>query len=471
MKFNEGHKIKNVLLITVDALRADHLSCMGYHRNTTPKIDEMAKNGVLFTQAISNGSGTPSAVPPILTSTYPLMYGGYEYLSKNRITIAEILKNNGYATAAFHSNTYLSKFYGYGRGFDVFYDNLPINLGESRYRMVRKFSRKFKSFHKLCSNYLNATIFAYRRNAWHLPYVSADIINKMAISWIKESKPSEFFMWLHYMDVHSPYMPPHECVKDINKVISKYQVLKANRYYNTANDNNTKKISKRHVNNLIDLYDAGIKYVDSAINSFINELETMGVLKETLVILTADHGEEFFEHGNLSHHSKLYDELIHVPLIMYSPEFVTENKVIDDQVEHLDIAPTILDVLGVENFTDFLGSSLTPLIDGKKREAKGVISETSDPPNELKISPYFKKTSYRTKIWKYIHYESKKDELYNLLKDPTETLNLVNDKKEIAHSLFLKVVDHINMESKHQQHSEKTHIRNKIKNMKIKRNT
>lgn len=469
MKFDERCKIKNILLITVDALRADHLGCMGYHRNTTPKIDELAKKGILFSQTIANGSGTPSAVPPILTSTYPLMYGGYEYLSKDRITIAEILKKSGYSTAAFHSNVYLSKFYGYGRGFDVFYDDLSIDLDESRYRKFRKFGRKFKTFHKLCLNYLNGTIFAYRRNAWHLPYVSADIINKMTISWIKENKDSKFFTWVHYMDVHAPYMPPHEYVKEINKNISKYQVLKANRYYDTANYK-AKKISKMDVNNLIDLYDAGIKYMDSAIYSLINELEALGVLKETLVILTADHGEEFFEHGDLSHHSKLYDELIHVPLIMYSPEFITENKVIEDQVEHLDIAPTILDVLGVENYTNFVGDSLIPLIEGKKCEEKGVISETSDPPNKLKIVPHLKKTSYRTKIWKYIHNESKKDELYNLLQDPKETINLVDNKKEIAHLSFLKIMDHINMENKHQPHSKKAHIRNKIKRMKIKRN-
>ncbi|RLF88962.1 sulfatase, partial [Thermococci archaeon] len=112
--------IKNVILLTIDCLRADHLSCLGYHRETTPQLDRIAKRGILFLQAISNGNSTPTAFRPLLTSTPLSMYNDDKYLSKYRVTIQEALKRNGFTTAAFHSNPYLSSYFGYSRGFDTF---------------------------------------------------------------------------------------------------------------------------------------------------------------------------------------------------------------------------------------------------------------------------------------------------------------------------------------------------------------
>ena len=457
------NEIKNIILITIDSLRADHLSCLGYQRKITPNMDELAKKGILFSQMISNGSGTPSAVPPIMTSTYPLMYGGYESISRERITIAEVLKKYNYSTAAFHSNTYLSRFYGYNRGFDVFYDDLIYEKDRKKNKIFAHVNRKLNSIYKILSNYASAAVTLKKPVNWYLPYMSANLLNQKAISWFRENNPERFFLWMHYMDVHTPYMPPEKFVKEINEDLTRYQVLKANKYFSKS-----KEISKKDLDNLMDLYDAGIKYMDSAIFSFISQLETDGFMKDTMVIITADHGEEFMEHGDLNHHSKLYDELIHVPLIIYAPDHINDPKVIHNLVEHLDIAPTILNALGIKKFDNFLGESLLPLIDKEENDDKGVISETSDPPNVLKIDPQLRKTSYRTFNWKYIHYANKVDELYNVLKDPHETTNLVDVEKDIAGELYKKILDHIDMENRHKLNLEKEIIQKRIGKLKIK---
>jgi arylsulfatase A-like enzyme len=456
-KDNGGYMAKNVLLITIDSLRADHLSCLGYHRKITPKMDELAKKGILFSQAIANGSGTPSAVPPILTSTYPLMYGGYERLSKQRVAIAEVLKQSGYSTAAFHSNTYLSRFYGYQRGFDVFYDDLTAKTEISTYSSLVRKARKAAQKIML---YISATIFPHKKSSWPLPYVNAKALNQKAVSWLANNRPERFFLWIHYMDVHSPFMAPKDFIEEINEDISRREVLRLNKRLPRPRE-----LSKKDLTRLIDLYDACIKHTDSAVSSLLDEIERLGLLKETMVIITADHGEEFLEHGDLGHNCTMYDELIHVPLIFFSPDWAA-GKTIDSQVEHLDIAPTVLDALGIKKPANFLGDSLLPLMNGEELE-KGIITESSNPPNELRIDPKLRRTSYRTRTWKYIHNASRENELYKLSTDPKETKNLVEEEKDLARSLHSKIQNHIAMEMRLRLQLESELLQDKIRRLKL----
>lgn len=448
--------MKNTILITIDSLRQDHLSCLGYHRNTTPNLDKMADDGILFTNAIACGPDTPSSIAPLLTSTYVLLplvaYGGLDELKagvadepdklKNRLkefemigamtfeiynnktTISEILKKNGYNTAAFHSNPFLSGHSNLGKDFDFFYDSFS-NLGGSRKykikirKMLEKNIRLFSSikylYNKICSD--------------NTPYDRAETINKKAIAWLKDHN-NNFFVWIHYMDVHFPYKPLKKFQHHFRSS-PMCNLEMSNLNYKLTHK--PEEISEDEVHDVIDLYDAEIKCVDHAIKSLLDKLDAMDILDDTLIIVTADHGDEFRDHGDFIHNAKLYDELIRVPLIIYNSAY--KNIKVDDTVSLLDISPTILDFFGIALPESFQGKSLIPLIQGT-RASSGVISESLGK-GKLNIS-------YRTNDWKYIMDDTTiKSELYNLKNDPKETINLNEGAGEKALEFKLKIREHI----------------------------
>lgn len=478
---------KNVLLITIDSLRADHVSCLGYHRETTPNIDQLAQTGFLFTQAIANGSSTPTSFLSLLTSSYPSMYRYTPHISEARTTIAEVLRANGYRTAAFHSNPYLSRYYGYDRGFDTFEDFMFTKAGQMRLKLTtgeiklnkakvtkRAINIQMKPTFFIKSMYVTVGGFIHNKLALFkplpTPYERADLINEKAVSWLKKQR-SKFFLWVHYMDAHFPYQPSTEYLRQIKvKRITKAQIKKLCEQMNRNILDRSEQVSQRNSRKLLDLYDGEVRYTDNAIGCLLTELGKVGVYDDTLIIITADHGDEFNEHGELGHSAKLYDELLRVPLIIKWPGS-HGCTVIDQQVQLLDIAPTILDFLGLEKPKAFQGSSLIPLMEGKGKEGvnlTGVISETVHNKGTVPTDGKGKRlTSYRTKEWKYIiDEETGQSELYDLRKDLEEKMNLVDKEPEKAAEFGLKIMSHIQMEEKSKQAlvtAERLRIRQKIK--------
>lgn len=449
----------NVMLITIDCLRADHMSCLGYVRKTTPNLDNFAKNGVLFTQAIANGSSTPASFPSILTSSYPLMYPDYPYISKFRTTIAEVLKENAYKTAGFHSNPYLSKHYDYNRGFEVFEDFLSSQIDEKRIskgikNIIRKNEILYAFAKKLYKPLLNVERLI---TPISLPYQKASVINQKAISWL-ERNTSRFFIWLHYMDTHHPFVPPKQfCNSNIYTINRAEYILRKN----------PPRVTQTDLQNIINHYDGSIMYVDQALGDLFQELKRLDIFDNTFIIITADHGEEFKEHGGFSHIAKLYDELIHVPLVLRAPTLPANIK-IDEPISLLDLAPTILDYLDLPDCRNFKGESLLPLIiEEENAWNEGVISETltKDGKVTLSIEEGHRLISYRTKSWKYIlNEETNKKELYNLKNNPQETKNLYDQEKEIAKKFEKKIAEHIRMEERMQKKAMEMERIKKIKN-------
>lgn len=416
----EQYNIENIILITIDSLRADHLSCMGYPRKTTPQIDEIAKHGILFTNAISNGSNTPTSFRPMLTSTPLSMYDDDRYLSKYRTTIQEVLKRKGYSTAAFHSNPYLSGILGYDRGFDSFNEILSLD------KDALFTGLKAKGIGSIIQTILfKSEILKFRLNKLYKfskgePFARANTLNNMAISWLKEH-PEKSYIWLHYMDVHTPYVPEKKYLKlfspsssNIVKNLKLYLKIKKNMVKNSSD-----KMTAEDQDLLIDSYDAEIRSADTELGLFLDDLRKMNILNKTLIIITADHGEEFFEHGFFGHANEhLYDELIRVPLIIYAPG-IGENIKITEQVELLSIAPTITDVIGLERRNEFMGKSLIPIIKGTDR-GEGIISESCRT-----------KISYREPEWKFILDTQRTErEIYNLKDDPKEKNNIAGSQPD-----------------------------------------
>ena len=458
--------ITNVILITIDAFRADHLSCLGYTRDTTPNMDYLANKGVLFAHAISNAPYTSASVTSFLTSTYPLMYGGYTKLSKERTTIAEVLKENGYSTAAFQSNPWIKQ-YRLGKDFDIFEDPFKDKdiLNKAKKKIIDRGDK-------------NSKIYKFLRKAYHLcnfykvhlymPYARAEIINKKAISWLRLHS-NNFFLWLHYMDVHYPYNPPK---KFLGLVSSNAFNKKEKAELNKKMFANPGDMTQKELERLIELYDSEISYTDWAIGMFLKELEKMDLLESTFIIITADHGVEFNEHGGMglvgnNRPTKLYDELLHVPLIICGPG-IKEKTIIKDQVSLLNLAPTIIELLGVSKPDNFLGKMLIPLIGGEGTGDPYIISEglqAKDPNSTLYIDPGRRIISCRTEKWKYIFNETTEDELYNLQNDPCETKNIVEKDVEKAEEFESKIKDHLLME-KETMIDVKEKISKKIKELK-----
>ena len=302
----------NVILLSADALRADHLSCYGYQRNTSPVLDELAEKSIQFTRAYSASSHTREAVPALLTGEYPDVAIDSSYRLTTD-TIASSLSEEGFATGGFHSNPYVSRAYGFDRGFDKFDDDL--HLGQNKFiALAQRALDKLRNRH----------------------YARAEEINKRSLSWIDSLNGEPFFLWNHYMDTHGPYEPPGEYERlyhDEGLSGRDAQSL----YQRAIKDPESITDDEREL--LIDLYDGEIRYNDKWIGAFLDALRERGLLERSLLIFTADHGDAFGEHGYYEHPRYLHEELVHVPLLIRPPGGTKEE--VSMPVSTLDIAATI----------------------------------------------------------------------------------------------------------------------------------
>jgi arylsulfatase A-like enzyme len=379
--------MKNVVLLTIDTLRRDVLGCYG-GGSLTPFTDSIQNKCIRFEQAYSPGPYTRAAFPGLLTSSHYLEFGKEKKLGKTRVLISEVLKKAGIATAAFHSNPYLTEYMGWKRGWDIFYDSMQEKVDPK------------------------------------VPYIKAERINRKVNTWLPShlglggGKP--FFLWLHYMDVHEPYVPPRKYIDLIDPSImlgeeDMFQLFKEVLLKRDASDPGKVELLKK-------LYWAHVREVDDATREFFGMLERLNLLKDTVIVVTTDHGDEFGEHGGLSHDGKLYDELVHVPLLIYDPTR-ERNEVSGTLVSTLDVSPTIAYLLGVEAPQAFEGRSLLPL---ESYPVKGVFGEAvdkhgSDEKGEEKEVHYYREGDLK------IIYRERDDvwELYSLKDDPEELRNIV----------------------------------------------
>jgi len=305
-----------IILITVDTLRADHLGCYGYSRNTSPVIDQFAKESMLFENCFSHAPKTTLSFPSILSGYLPHETGivNNNSLPDKNLMIAEILQKEGYKTAAVIGNYILRKKRGWSQGFDIYDDN----MGSKEVNRPQ-------------------------------PEKTAKEVTNSAIELLGKFHEEQLFMWVHYQDPHGPYTAPEHFKKiflDHNKKpknlktndsvsgkggIPDYQVLDSNRDFNYY----------------VSQYDSEIRYQNEQLKLFIDALKNYGLYDDALIIFTSDHGENMGEHNYyFSHGENLYNSLIHVPLILKYGDKLSGRR--QEYVQHIDIVPTILNILGLE---------------------------------------------------------------------------------------------------------------------------
>ncbi len=455
----------NIILITVDCLRSDHLGCYGYTRDTSPNLDRMAREGALFLETISNGGCTPCAFPSILTSALPpLSHDEIQAVKKQSTALAELLNRAGYHTAGFQCNPFLTSFFGYNRGFEVFGSSLgDFSLRGARTRLQ---ARVWQSKNALLSRLaikLGKVLRPVLLRVAARPIVTASEMTEKVIPWLKAHREG-YFLWLHYMDVHGPYMPPAKYLRQFQKKpVNRPRMVALWEKLRRKPD----RVSPSEVETVINLYDGAIRYVDDAIGLLLRELGDY--LSDTVVIVTADHGEEFGEHGRFVHLT-LYDGLLHVPLIMAGPGIKAGTRV-KEQVSLIDLPPTITEFAGIKKFAGFRGQSLLGLIRGEETVSRDTIST-------LIIGNKQRKMAYRTSGWKYIRTENMDEigvtaleELYNLSDDPGEMRNLygTNNREAVRFELEAKnkLAQFEQLKNKERTTYEKQRIGAKLKKLRL----
>ncbi len=366
-----GPKNLNIVLITIDTLRADRVSSYGSDRVDTPNIDSFAEEGVLFSNAASTVPFTFPAHSSILTGLYPPGHGvrenvGYT-LDDSVPTMAEVLSKGGWSTAGFVSSFVLDRRWGIARGFDHYFDDFDLSGMKE-----------------------TANLSSVQR--------SGDVTIAEAVRWLDgRSHESPFFLWLHLYDPHDPYNPPEP-----------WKSMYPNRPY-----------------------DGEVAYTDSLIGEFRRALEDRGLLDTSLVILTADHGEGLGDHGEGFHGFFVYDTTVHVPLIVRLPSATEGGRVVQTAVSHVDLLPTVLDAVDLEEPELVHGESLLPLIAGEGGcEDRSVYSESLYPLLHYGWSPL---RAIRTDSYKLI--SAPRPEVYDLRADRREEHDLSGEQPAVVEEL------------------------------------
>ncbi|MDD5772431.1 MAG: sulfatase [bacterium] len=414
-KDRNANKNYNLIIIGFEPLGVNHTGASGYFRDTTPNLDKFSKNAFLFKNAVSPSSWTLPSFMSWFTSLYPSqhkilnkysiytdkekVFSNLSELSPSAVTLAQVLKKNGYSTAGFTGDAGVAGNFGYNLGFDIYYDKIT--------------------------------------------FAGFDLVLPMALEWINKNRDENFFLFIQGYDVHGRYQLPADF---------KNQFADPNykgKYKGTVDE--YWKLRDLSVNegflNMADedikfwesWYDAKIYEADKKLGTFFDEFDKMGLGNKTIIVVSSGSGNEFYEHKRFDHGFSLYEELIRVPLIIKVPD--KKGSVIENQVRTLDIMPTVLDMLDIkynEIIKDQMqGVTLVPLMNGEDLKLDA-FSETDY------LSYTFKRSLRTSDGWKYIHsIDTRERELYNLRDDPKELNNLAEKEKRIAYELEQKLFKHL----------------------------
>jgi arylsulfatase A-like enzyme len=367
----------NVILISVDTLRADHLGCYGYERETSPAIDNLAETGVLFEEALASSPWTLPSHVSMVTSLSPATHGcslvGGAKLKKSITTVAEILRDRGYRTHAITTILYLTGTYGFEQGFD----NLDALGHEAR----------------------------------------AERVTDEAIEWLRGYGDQRFFLFLHYYDPHSDYLPPGS-YRD--RFDPGYEGPIDGSVPNLLEVQD--RMTAADLRHLVALYDGEIAYVDDQLKRLFDTIRALGLWENSVIVFVSDHGEEFREHGSFGHGFTLYDEQLLVPLVISWPGRVPEGRRVKAPVQVIDIVPTLVEMLDLktrEGARKFEGMSLAEHCLGSETAgdfSRDAFSQTQLGEKEL----YADRVDGAKAIFDAT---SESWELYDLIEDPGETKN------------------------------------------------
>jgi arylsulfatase A-like enzyme len=408
----------NLLLISVDTLRADHLGSYGYRLDTSPTIDALAASGVRFADATVQWPKTWPSMASMLTGKYPattgVRYAPRRPLPLEHATLADALRGAGYGTAAIVANPNVGRELQFDQGFDRFVESWVEELKR------RTGTGKLVNAPGAVKTFTNATI-----------------VTDGALRLIDardHEKP--FFLWLHYIDPHGPYAPPNDYRGTFFGKYRPQPVPLAELPPYQVQIDRERGTRSADLGFYIGQYDREIRYLDDELARLLKRLDELGLGDNTLIVLTADHGEHLDEHGYYLEHGKSpYQPTAHVPLVFRLPGRVPEGRVVTEPVGLIDLVPTVLQVLGVPIPPDVQGVSLVPLWEGEDGTPYVFMESGTRQPSQLSV---------RKGSWKLAKLRAKEDrerfgrneiELYDLASDPGERRDVRAEHPEVAREL------------------------------------
>lgn len=387
----------NIIIVLIDTLRKDHLSSYGYWRNTSPTIDSFAKDGILFKNFFAQSPSTKPSTASLFTSKYPSQHNviyNKDALASSFVTIAEVLKEKGYKTIGFNSNYVINSNFNFNQGFDEW-----IEFGSKEVKKIK-----------------------------------AKKITAQLIPWVEKNYDNPFFLYIHYLDPHSPYQAPEPYKNFFDRtyrgnVTGSHKDLRNPKFFQKY---------QNELKHLISLYDNEIRYVDSEIKKLFDKLKELNILDESIIILTSDHGEGFLEHGRFFHSYSIYSELINVPLIIRYPKLFKPGQLSNIYTQHIDIFPFLLEALGVESSRyNFEG---TPLIFNITKMDPDITQKTPEVLSEHLRKNNNAQKSLIYKDWKLIKdINSNRFRLYNIKSDSKDFYDLIHKERQIALELNNKL--------------------------------
>jgi arylsulfatase A-like enzyme len=406
----------NIVLVSIDTLRADHLGCYGYERPTSPALDALAEQGVLFEAAFSTTSWTLPAHAAMFTglpdSVHGCGTGVGGVLAPARSTLAEALREAGYATAGFWAGPYLAPEFGLDQGFDDWIACAAYALDDGaeagRPRPSPQAGR--------------LTTVEKARSA--RADVTGPRILESVRRWLDGNRQRPFFLFVHLWDVHHDYLPPAPYDEMFD---AGYEGDVDGRYLSTRPFASGRTLSGRDLVHLVSLYDGEVAWTDEHVRRLLELVGEHSPPDETVVVVTADHGEEFLEHGGLMHHRTLHDESIRVPLIVRAPGARAGLRV-DEVISLVDVAPTLLELAGARPLPDTLGRSLAArLHGGPPMQARPAVAE-------LSFQDDVPMLAVRTRDWKILADASSGEPLalWDLRADPGELDDVLGRDDELA---------------------------------------
>lgn len=388
--FGASAPAPNLVVITIDTVRADHLACYGYPRIQTPNIDALAASGARFEKAFAVVPVTLPSHTTIFTGTYPMLNGMHDFsanqLSPQQPTLASVLKAHGYATGAVVGSAVLDSRFGLNRGFDFYYDHFDFSrLQESNLDQMER---------------------------------PGNLVADQALDWLAANYQKKFFLWMHLYDPHHPYRPPPP-------------------------------YSRQYASQP---YDGEIAFDDAQVGRLLDFLKRKGLDRNTLIVLSGDHGESLGEHGEKTHGFFIYDATLHVPLIIRLPSPAPKPAVVSAPVSLVDIMPTVLSLLHLDVPAEVQGQDLSPLLSGASPDQPRALYAESFLPRL-----HFNWSELRgIQAGKYHFIDAPRAELYDLSRDPGETQNLLAAKKAVAGELRAKLAATIRQYSAGQELAQKT---------------
>jgi arylsulfatase A-like enzyme len=436
----------NILWIVMDTVRADTLSCYGYHQSTTPCIDKIALEGVVFDNAFSTAPWTMPSHASMFTGMYPSKHqttNNHQFLSSRFTTIAELLRANGYMTAAFSNNPWVSPLTNFNQGFDFFfkgYEKSPDTGNKWEKLLIAQVFRRLMRGENATGDLITG-------------HLTAQQTNTQIKKWFDNTwnHDTPFFMFINYMDAHLPYAVPESYARlFLPKTISykKAMAMGSNSTIHMLYYAGFCPMTKNDFDCLRSLYAAEINYLDHYIGKLCDQLRSLHLLDNTIIIITSDHGENFGENKKIGHFFSVDDRLLHVPLIIRYPKKINAGQRISRPVQLHQIFPTILDLIGLSwnKRNDLQGDGLfrenVPAsfclaeLDAYYTGIMQIIHWN----NNCFVDDYARSLkTIRDQRYKYIMASDGQDELYDMVKDPGESRNLSKANPQKTGELRLKL--------------------------------